>query len=230
MFPCYNPLHQHAFPDRAFVDGLAELLPKTQAAIREANPSGVIIGEWINDFTAQWLDSSWSWRQTDFPEPVLYTLPWAMMSHEIDALEFDEVNKAFACKLHLDMKIDGGDSPVTKYPRFAEHIKSLADLRRRVADYYVAGDFRDEEGIKLAQTRKVVAKVFRNAAARKVGIVLAEFGGEKAEVVLNTQWGPKSSAIRIESNLRESQRVTPADELRLELRPYEVRVLCVDAQ
>lgn len=67
MFPCYNELHHHAHPDRAYVDGLAELLPKTQTAIHEVNPGGVVIGEWINDFTAQWLDSSWSWRQTDFP-------------------------------------------------------------------------------------------------------------------------------------------------------------------
>jgi hypothetical protein len=228
MFPCYNPLHRHALPDRAFVDGLAELLPKTQAAIRQVNPSGVIIGEWINDFTAQWLDSSWAWRQTDFPEPVLCTLPWVMMSHEIDALEFDEVNKAFAYKLHLDMKIDGGDSPITKYPKFAAHIKSLASLRRRVADHYVAADFRDEEGIKLAQGRKVMAKVFRNPATRKTGIVLAELGGEKAEVVLKTNWKPATGTIRIESSFAEMSRLSSTDELRMDLSPYEVRVLCLD--
>ena len=179
MFPCYNELHHHAHPDRAYVDGLLDLLPKTQAAIRKANPDGVAVGELINDFTAQWLDGSWSWRQTDFPAPVLYTLPWVMMSHEIDALEYDEVNKAFAYKFFLDMKIDGGDSPVTKYPAFASHIKGLADLRRRVLDYYVSAEFRDEDGIKITQAGKVLAKVFRNAAARKTGIVLTEVGGVK---------------------------------------------------
>ena len=230
MFPCYNERHHHAHPDWAYVDGLAELLPKTQAAIRKLNPEGVIIGEWINDFTAQWLDSSWSWRQTDFPEPVLYTLPWVMMSHEIDALEYDEVNKAFACKLHLDLKIDGGDSPITKYPAFAAHVKGLAGLRHRVRDYYVSAEFRDEEGIQLRQSRKVMAKVFRNSPARKVGIVLAEFGGEKADVLLKTGWKPEGSAIRVESNFVDSYTINPADELRLELRPYEVRVLCADGR
>lgn len=228
MFPCYNELHHHAHPDRAYVDGLAELLPKTQAAVRELNPDGVVIGEWANDFTAQWLDSSWCWRQTDFPEPVLCTLPWALLSHEIDALEYDEVNKAFAYKLHLDLKIDGGDSPVIKYPQFAAHIKRLASLRRRVFDYYVAADFRDEEGINLDQPRKVMAKVFRNSAARKVGIVLAEYGGEKVELVLKSRWQPKAGVIRIESNASQSAVIPHAEELRLKLEPYEVRVLCVE--
>jgi hypothetical protein len=228
MLACYNELHHHVRPDRAYVDGLAELLPKTQAAIRELNPDGVIIGEWINDFTAQWLDGSWSWRQTDFPEPVLYTLPWVMMSHEIDALEYNEANKAFAYKLFLDMKIDGGDSPVTKYPRFAAHIKSLAGLRCRVLDYYVFADFRDEEGIKLIQPGKVMAKVFHNSTTRKTGIVLAEFGGENVEVVLKSQWKPKTGAIHIESSASQSTAVAPADELRMKLEPYEIRVLCVD--
>ena len=230
MLLCYNELHHHVRPDRAYVDGLAELLPKTRAAIREANPNGVAVGEWINDFTAQWLDGSWSWRQTDFPEPVLYTLPWVMMSHEVDALEYNEVNKAFAYKLFLDMKIDGGDSPITKYPRFAAHIKTLAALRRRVLDYYVFADFRDEEGIKLTQPGKVMAKVFHNSTTRKTGIVVAEFGGEKADVMLKSRWEPESGTIRVESNLAESFRVTSGEDLRFQLKPYEALVLCVDGR
>ncbi len=230
MLPCYNELHHHAHPDRAYVDGLAELLSKTRGSLREANPEGVMIGEWINDFTAQWLDGSWSWRQTDFPEPVLYTLPWVMMSHELDALEDDEANKAFAYKLYLDMKIDGGDSPITKYPQFAAHIKRLADLRRRAFDYYVSADFCDEEGIKLIQPRKVMAKVFHNSASHKVGIVIAEFGGEKCDVVLKTKWKSKQSRIHVESNAAEPCEILSADELKMEIKPHEVRILCIDEQ
>ncbi|MGI6746308.1 MAG: hypothetical protein ACOX45_09305 [Acutalibacteraceae bacterium] len=91
-----------------------------------------MVGEAINEFTGQWCDSFWDWNiLLPFPEPIFYTLPWLMGSHEIDALEYGEVNKAFAYKLHLDMKIDGGDSPVTKYAAFAEHVKANAGLRRR---------------------------------------------------------------------------------------------------
>ncbi|HPW82365.1 MAG TPA: DUF6259 domain-containing protein [Verrucomicrobiota bacterium] len=230
MVPCYNELHRHPHPDRAYVDGLAELLPATRNALHTVNPEGVLIGEWINDFTAQWLDSSWSWRQTDFPEPVLYTMPWAMISHEIDALEYDEVNAAFAYKLHLDLKIDGGDSPITKYPRFAEHIKNLAELRRRIADYYVAADFRDEDGIKVTSSGKVMAKVYRNVGAQKMGIVVAELGGEQAPLVLKTRLQPGTAAVRVESNFAASRRLSTTEEFPLELQPYEVQVLCVGDQ
>src|SRR5690606_28512227 len=88
MFPCYNELHRHRFPDRAFVDGLGELLPSTRSLVREINPEGVVLGEGINDFTGQYCDSFWTWSQLHFPEPILYSLPWLMMSHEIDANEF----------------------------------------------------------------------------------------------------------------------------------------------
>jgi hypothetical protein len=228
MFPCYNALHHHAFPDRAYVEGLAELLPATLGAVRHVNPNGALIGEWINDFTAQWLDGSWSWRQTDFPEPVLYTLPWAFLSHETDALEYDEVNRAFAYKLFLDMKIDGGDSPVTKYPQFAAHIKSLAELRRRVRDYYVSADFCDQEGVISTQSGKAMTRVFRNRASQKSGIVCAELGGEKAEVVLKGNLRVKGPTIRAESNAAQGCDIPVGDEMRIELKPYEVRVLCLD--
>ena len=41
---------------------------------------------------------------------------------------------------------------------------------------------------------------------------------------------PKGSAIHFESNVVESCALNPSHELRLELRPYEVRVLCVDGR
>jgi hypothetical protein len=228
MFPCYNELHRHNYPDRAYVDGLTELLPATLAMVRQLNTNGAVIGEWINDFTAQWLDGSWSWRQTDFPEPVLYTLPWAFLSHEIDALEYDEVNKAFAYKLFLDMKIDGGDSPVAKYPQFTAHIKGLAELRRRVRNYYVSADFRDQEGVNLTQPGKVMARVFRNMASQRAGIVVAELGGEKAEVLVKSTLPVKGNTIHAESNMSEPCDIPAGEEFRVQLRPYEVRVLCLD--
>ena len=227
MFPCYNPLHTHSRPDLAYVEGFSDLLPKTRAIVRQANPEGIIIGEWMNDFTAQWCDSSWSWTQTDFPEPVLYSLPWAMLSHEIDANEFDQANKAFAYKMHFDMKIDGGDSPITKYPKFAAHVRSLAELRRRTRDYCVAGSFRDQDGLRVTGSPDVPVKSFE-APSGRVGIVVAETSGSVATVTVESGRVMKGRMVRIDSNLRSIAEESPGGSIEVELQPFEVRVICVD--
>ncbi|HIJ74275.1 MAG TPA: hypothetical protein HPP83_09260, partial [Candidatus Hydrogenedentes bacterium] len=229
MLVDYNEKHIKTTPDRVYVDGLAAILPKAREYVREANPEGVMISEVLNDFTGQWCDSSWDWNLLlPFPEPILYSLPWLMGSHEIDALEYDEVNKAFAYKLHLDMKIDGGDAPITKYPKFAEHVKANAELRKRVADYYAHAEFRDQEGIEVEGPDTIVAKVFHNKETGKVGIVVAETAGEAGAITLASKWQPASGIIRADSNTGAAEKLDASEQLKLTLKPYEVCVLCVD--
>ena len=229
MLVCYNEAHRHQRPDYAFVKGLAELLSATRAVVREVNPEGVMVSECLNEFTGQWCDSSWDWSiLLPFPEPILYTLPWLLTSHEVDALEFGEVNKAFVYKMHLDMKIDGGDAPITKYPAFAEHVRHNAALRKRLPDYYCYADFRDHEHIDLHAEHSVIAKVFHNRAERKVGIVVAETGGKEAGAIVSSRWPAAGKAIRTESNFGGSETVCAAPEISILLRPYEIRVLCID--
>ena len=229
MFPCYDDSHGHTSPDRAFVDGLLDLLPKARGIVREVNPEGVIVSECRNDFTGQWCDSSWDWRDLlPFPEPILYTLPWLLTSYEVDGLEFSEVNKAFAYKMHIDMKIDGGDEPVTKYPSFSDHIRRNAELRRRVGDYYNTTYFRDQKGLKTEAGENVLVKVFHNSKAGKTGIVVSETGGKKTDVRLSHTWTSSSHRILVDSNLRPAFTVPSSGEIRLSAEPYEVLVLCID--
>jgi len=229
MFVDYHEDHIATTPDRVYVDGLAELLPAVRELIREVNPEGVMISEGLNEFTGQWCDSSWDWTVLlNSPEPILYSLPWLRGSAEIDALEYGEVNKAFVYNLHLDLKIDGGDAPITKYPRFAAHVKANAGLRERVADYHCLADFRDQEGIELAAKENIVAKVFHNRARKKVGIVVAEVHGHAREAALRARWASAKDTIAVESNTRAPESVAARGEWTLALEPYEVRVLCID--
>lgn len=229
MFVDYNEDHIETTPDRVYVDGLGELLPAVRDLVRQANPEGVVISEGLNDFTGQWCDSSWDWTLClPFPEPILYTLPWLFASHEVDALEYGQVNQAFAYKLHLDMKIDGGDAPITKYPKFAAHVKTCAKLRRRVADYYVYGDFRDQEAIETAGPDHTVVKVYHNRSAGKVGIVVAEVGGRTAEVSIQSQWPVAGDVVKSDSNAGEQRTLPAGNPLQVSLGPYEVTVLCLD--
>ncbi len=227
MLVDYNEAHITTTPDRVFVDGLAALLPEVRRIVREANPEGVMVSECLNEFTGQWCDSSWDWNiLLPFADPILYTLPWLMASFEIDGNEYGEANRAFAHKMHFDMKIDGGDAPVTKYPAFAAHVKSLAELRTRAADYFVYGDFRDQEGLAVDAPEEVVVKVYHNRAANKAAIVLAETGGSPAEATLGINWACQKAETL--SNLGEVEQPSGGAPTLVRLDPYEVRVICLD--
>lgn len=228
MFVDYEPSHIVTTPDRVFVDGLAAILPQVQQYVREKYPEGVMVGEAINEFTGQWCDSFWDWNiLLPFPEPIFYTLPWLMGSHEIDALEYGEVNKAFAYKLHLDMKIDGGDSPVTKYAAFAEHVKANAGLRRRVADYFVYGDFTDNGGFVCNPPGNMLVKSYFNRTAGKFGIVAAEIAGKPAACEIKTTPVKAKKAV-LESNHGTSVELDVNAPVNLNLKPYEIAVVCMD--
>lgn len=228
MFVDYDPAHIVTTPDRVFVDGLASVLPQVRGLLRAKYPEGVIVGEAINEFTGQWCDSFWDWNiLLPFPEPIFYTLPWLMGSHEIDALEYNEVNKAFAYKLHLDMKIDGGDAPVTKYPVFAAHVKANAELRRRAAAWYVYGDFTDETGFACDPSDNVLVKGYFNRPAKKFGIVVAEIEGKPGAVRIAVT-APAASAAVLESNHRAARSLNDTSSIDVQLDPYEVCVVCLD--
>jgi len=228
MLVDYNEAHIKTSPDRVYVDGLAEILSRTRKILKEANPDGVMISEVLNDFTGQWCDSSWDWNiLMPFPEPVLYTLPWLMASHEVDALEYNFVNKAFVYKMHLDMKIDGGDAPITKYPKFAAHVKANAALRRATADYYAYADFRDEENFTINGPENLMAKAYHNKTAGKVGIVVAEVKGEAGTARLSIDWPGKTPAS-VHSNTAARTDDVSLESLELALQPYEIKVICID--
>ncbi len=228
MFVDYDPAHVTTTPDRVFVDGLGELLPAVRGALRAGHPRGVIVGEAVNDFTGQWCDSFWDWNVLlPDPEPIFYTLPWLMGSHEVDALEYGEVNKAFACKLHLDMKIDGGDAPVTKYPDFAAHVRANAELRRRTAPYYVRGEFRDQDGIVCEPPENLMVKTYLNRSEGKFCIVAAETQGRRGEVRVRAAHGKRFTGV-VESNQRPKRILMGAPSVRLSLAPREVAVVCAD--
>lgn len=227
MFVCYNELHSHEDPARAYVDGYTYLLQKTRQNLRQKYPEGVMLAEGINDFTGQWCDASWAWgHMANFPEPVLYTLPWLISSCEIDALDYDLVNICFVYKLHLDLKIGGGDERVDEYPDFAEFIRKRAELKTRIAEFYVDADFRDMEGIRILDNQQILARIYYSPRNTR-GIVIAETQGIKTYISLDLDSKIKKEHIRIESSETNSSELGWQSRIRLDLEPYEIKVLCL---
>jgi hypothetical protein len=229
MAPCYNDAHRHSRPDRAYVDGLNALLPQVRAMVKDLNPDGVIIGEGANEFVGQWCDGAWTWDFLSNPEPVLYSSPWLFTSTAVDALEYTEVNKAFAYKIDLDLRIGGGDECVDDYPRFANHIEQLADLRRRTAAYYAYADFRDEQGLLTYRGEGVLAKTFADRTTAKASIVLAETEGKATAVRFASEWLSPGTSVSVASSLEPAPKFErDGSRVRLEVRPYEAVVVCID--
>lgn len=227
MMPCYNEAHNHGRPDRAYVDGLSALLPQTRSMLRQDFPEGVIIGEGANEFAGQWCDGAWTWDFLFFPEPVLYSVPWLYTSTAVDALEYAEVNKAFAYKISLDMRIRGGEECVDQYPTFAAHVKQLAELRKRAAPYYVYSDFRDQQGIRECKAEGVIVKVFINRETGNCGIVLAELEGKEKNAMLNADIPRSGRMVSVESSVKGNYAIPNRRRLSISLQPYEAAIVCI---
>ncbi len=231
MMPCYNAEHGHNRPDRAFTDGIASLLHDTRTFLDNNHPGGMMLSECTNEFTGQWCDGAWTWDFFENPEPILYSCPWLLTSTAIDAMEFAETNRAFAHKIMLDLRIAGGDELISEYPAYAEHVRSLADLKRRTQKYYADASFRDREGIEEVDTTgdgSVIARVFRNQTEKTASVAVAETSGSPVEVRIRLD-DRCAGNIKRESSSGSSDPVTVQNGfVSFRLNAHEAVLLCID--
>jgi hypothetical protein len=230
FYCCYDPQHGHEKPQYAFPRGITTVLAEIRKTLRKHFPEAVIIGEGVNEFVGQYCDSHWTWSQLDYPEPLRFSIPWLTYSHEIDALEYGDVNKCFAYKIMLDLKIDGGERYISDYPKFSEHLRKLSLLKSRLDDVYVKAYFRDEEGIDYApRNHEVIAKVYKNPKNGKVGIVIANMTMEKKQLELTVKLdvnGKKYELYQLDGSVHQ---MLPRKEIKLVLSEYDVQVLAIRA-
>lgn len=231
MMPCFNEDHGHAHPDRAFTDGIAALLRETRAFVDAAHPGGMLLSECTNEFTGQWCDGAWTWDFMDDAEPILYACPWLLTSTCMDAMEFGETNRAFVHKILLDLRIGGGDELITDYPAFAEHVRRLAELKRRTRRYYSDACFRDREGISEVRTEgngAVVARTFRNRSGNTACIAIGETAGAPVVAALTPNF-PAVKELTLESSSGASTPLPVRDGcVSFRLDAYETALLCFD--
>ena len=114
------------------------------------------------------------------------------------------------------------------YHAFTAHIKAHAELRQRAAEYYVYGDFRDQEGISVDAPDGTLAKVYHNRAAKKVGIVVVELNGAEAMVAIESRWTPATGSVWRRSSHSPDHEILFDARLKVPLKPHEVCVLCMD--
>lgn len=148
-FCCYDPDHGHAAPQRAAIDGYAQFLPEVRELLQRANPGAILSLEGMSEFHCRFGDSCWNWSQLSQCEPIRVSMPLTPYSHELEAGETADVNRCFVKGLMMDFRTDGGDGLVADYPRFAAHVRRVADLKRRVAPWLGRCLFEDTLGLTL---------------------------------------------------------------------------------
>jgi hypothetical protein len=128
--------------------------------------------------------------------------------------------------MKLDLKIEGGDGSVADYPLFAEHLRKLAALKRRVDDIYTFAYFRDEEGLEYSpHDSNLLAKVYENPKSAKRGVVIVNTGTEERNIKLKVKMtGPGHGYVlhRLDGQV---ERIAVEKQLDVKLSAYDVQVL-----
>jgi len=223
-FLSYN--HESAAePQRKYVEGYRRFL----GGLQEALP-GFLMMEGLNDLVNPYSAAGYTWYQTTNAEVLALSIPWTPFSTDIEALEYEEANAAFARKILINLIVDGGDGTVERYPEFAQHLKRLRELKKATLPYYADAEFRDHEGLQdYKPDPGAVISVFHNRDTGQTGVVLANLTADKKEVPLalsRQPLGRKGRLVRF-AGLQEEIELPAA---RIELAPYEVVVVCLDPE
>lgn len=238
-FACYNAGHAHARPQAASRDGYARLLSEIYRSVRAAGP-GIVSLEGMSEFHSQWGDSSWNWSQLESAEVLRYSMPWMPYSHELDAGEVSDANRAFVLGLMFDLRIDGGEGLLSDYPAFADHVRRLSELKRNTAPYLAEAMFEDAAGVtsldgpSSRDTSDVMVRSYANRPVGKAGLAIANLSGEPRSCRVTVDWGElgldahSRLSGHVVGTAREGAAMSPRDgAVELELAGWEVVVLCV---
>lgn len=220
-YVCYDSAHQHKRPETAYTSELEELLAMVRDTVKKENSAGVMIGEGMTDLAMQYCDGFWNWHQAwNHPEIMRYSIPWMNYSHEVDANEFDAVNLCFAERILIDLKIQGGDGIVSDYPLFCRHLKALSDLKKKLGEAYLTGEYFYQDDFVRTAGEGVVIRLYKKENHRAV--VAANITSE--ETSWETELSYPLKDVHTFSSGEEKKNASGAC-FSYRLRPYEVMVI-----
>ncbi len=156
-FLSYN--HESAvLPQMAYVAGYRKFLGGLQKVF-----PGFLMMEGLNDLVNPYSSAGYTWAQDEKSEILALSIPWTPFSTDVEALEYEKANAAFARKILINLVVDGGDGTVGRYPEFAQHLKRLQELKKATIPYYADAEFRGHEGLRGFKVDPAqMVSVFRN--------------------------------------------------------------------
>ena len=225
-YPNYNIEHPSDTPDGVY-ESVVTLLAEIRQMLYKNDPTATIMGEQCDAFAAQYIDIWMSWfSQFDMAKLAAYSLPMTTMSWVVDS-DKGEANRAFAAGLHLLLCTHGIEKTMEAEPKFAQHIKQLADLRKATAKRTVLGRFRDQNGIEIVKGEELAVGKFESPEGSAV--IVSDYQGKGGHVKINID----SEILKGKNNRDRGllfrldgsrEKLAKTDKLELVLKPNEVVV------
>jgi hypothetical protein len=225
--PCFADNHGHMSPNdtpQAVIDWVSEVTER----VRQVSPETYLIGENVDVFCLQYIDVNWVWNwESIAPEVMRYTIPESVICWVVDR-QPRVLNRAFALGSFMALTTAELTGTLDEYPEYAEHVKSLAELRHKTADFIAHGRFRDTIGLEsdgattyIYKSDAGLAVVIANTEDRKVDTHIAVDAS-----ALGSSVGPEGTLFRSDGT---QQSVKAQDDgngygLDVSLPPYGVAI------
>lgn len=222
---CFNKEHRHSSPDN--IEGTYEYLKSVSEKIRNHDPEAYVLGEEIHAHAIPYIDLWWVWAHNN-RSFTRYVWPEALQLWITSHDDRCQMNYAFAMGMYIGFVTDGNTKTIADYPESTEHVKKLADLRKRCAQWTVDARFLDTVGL---WTEGCIAYLYKTING--FSVILAETRGcpSKVKIRIDSERHKEISADMSPVLYRldgRSERIGELTEegmmLETELCPYEIGV------
>jgi len=214
-------------PELAFAQGYADFYARVMDIVKKEDPDGIIVGENVSDFMAQYVDSLWIFEGGALNVPlhsmIRYCLPWVTVPARAVVTDLGHANQAFMLNAPLDIFED-----LAQHPDYAKHLKRLHALKKATTHYFYQGQFSDGEGFTLQGAAPVMAKSYRELAGKFLAVVVVNTTGTTQQTTLKPAADIASRDIRHYYLDGRTEAQKPASEIRLELPAFDVQVLAFE--
>jgi hypothetical protein len=203
---------------------VVSLLREVREVLRENDPDSYMIGEFCDQFAAQHIDLWMSWY-TDVNELIRsrYVLPGPLQSWVVD-VDPGQASHAFALGSYLCLCTHGNEGTLADVPDFGEHVRHLAELRKRTAERTVNARFNDTRGLTMDADAGVVAYSFDGPQGAAVAIAATQGAGKAVVSVDRSCFSTPGGCEGRLDRLDGSQAAVSGDRLEIELGAHDAAV------
>jgi len=223
LHPDYGRMQEGCAPEDT-MGAVVSLVKEVRQLLHQNDPEAYMIGEFCDIFGAQHIDLWMSWY-TNVNELIrsCYSIPKTMQSWVVD-VNPGQASHAFALGAYLCLCTHGNESTLADVPEFGEHVKKLAELRKKTAERTVYARFKHNRGINIDADNGILAYSFDSPKGPAVAIAATEGAGKAVLSVDRTRFSAPGAREGFLARLDGSKDTTSGHRLEVSLAQNEVAV------